>query len=126
MQFDHRTSYRAALALSVLTTLALVWLSLGVGLIGADGDPANRMYFAVVAIGLVGSAVVRLRARRMAGVLFAMAAAQAIVCTIALVGRLGLPYSGPLELVLLNGFFVVMFGVCGWMFRRAAARTEVH
>lgn len=120
MQARHRTSYRVALALSVLATLFLVWLSLGVGIIGADGDPANRMYFVVVAIGVLGAAIARLRARGMARVLFAMAVAQGVVCAIALMGGLGLPYSGPLELVLLNGFFVSMFCVCGWMFQRAA------
>ena len=116
-------SYRVAMTLSVLTTLVLIWLSLGVGIIGADGDPANRMYFVVVAIGILGAAITRFGARGMARVLFAMAVAQGVVCVIALAARLGLPYSGPLELVLLNGFFVTMFGVCGWMFLRTPAEA---
>jgi len=132
MQAEHRSTsspapprtgrawYRAAIASSVVATLVLLWLSLGVGIIGADGDPANRMYFGVAAIGVVGAAIARLRARGMARVLFAMAAAQALVCAIALLGRLGLPWSGPLELLLLNGFFVAMFCLCGWMFVRSA------
>lgn len=39
-------AYRTALAVAIVTALLLIWLSLGVGIIGRDGDPANRMYFA--------------------------------------------------------------------------------
>lgn len=98
----------------------LVWLSLGVGIIGRDGDPANLMYFGVLAVGLIGALVARLRPGGMARASFAMALAQAAVGAIALVAGLGLPYSGPAEIVLLNGFFVAMFAAAGGLFRRAA------
>ena len=111
-----RTAYRLALGLALIASLLLVWLSLGVGIIGADGDPANLMYFAVVAIGIVGAVITRLRAMGMARTLFAMAIAQAIITVIALVMGLGLPWSGPAELILLNGFFVAMFAISGWLF----------
>ena len=99
----------------------LVWLSLGVGIIGQDGDPANLMYFGVLAVGGAGAVVARLRARGMARVLLAMAFAQALVAAIALVAGLGLPYSGPAELVGLNGFFIAMFAGSAWLFRRASS-----
>jgi len=38
-----------------------------------------------------------------------------------MIAKLGLPYSGPMELLLLNGFFIVAFLVAAWLFRRAAA-----
>lgn len=98
----------------------LVWLSLGVGIIGKDGDPANLMYFGVLAVGIVGALISRFRPLGMARALFAMALAQALVATIALIARLGLPYSGPAEIVLLNGCFVTMFAGSAWLFRRAA------
>lgn len=116
----HKTSYRLALGVATLAALMLVWLSLGVGIIGQDGDRANAMYFGVIAIGLVGALVARFRSGGMARALIAMAVAQAAVALIALVGGLGRPYSGPLELTLLNGFFVAMFGGSAWLFRRAA------
>jgi hypothetical protein len=53
-----------------------------------------------------------------------MALAQALVAAIALVAGLGLPYSGPAELVLLNGFFIAAFAGSGWLFRRAAESTR--
>lgn len=115
-----RSAYRLGLCLAIVTALALAWLSLGVGLIGRDGDPANIMYLGVIAIGVAGALVSRFRPRGMAAALLSMAIAQAVVAAIALVARLGLPYSPPAEIVLLNAFFVAMFCAAAWLFRRAA------
>ena len=115
-----RTLYRSAVAIALAGSLMLVWLSLGVGIIGADGDPANIMYFGVIAVGIVGAIVARLRPQGMARALFAMALAQALVAAIALIARLGLPWSGPAEVVLLNAFFIAVFGAAALLFRRAA------
>ena len=115
------TAYRAAIGIALAAACILVWLSLGVGIIGKDGDPANRMYFGVLAVGIVGAVIARFRPHGMARALFAMALAQALVAAIALIARLGLPYSGPAEIVLLNGFFVAMFAGSAWLFRRAAS-----
>ena len=50
-----RTVYRSALAMALSGAFLLVWLSLGVGIIGRDGDPANLMYFGVLAVGVAGA-----------------------------------------------------------------------
>lgn len=116
------TLYRFAVGVATAAALLLVWLSLGVGIIGRDGDPANLMYFGVVAVGIVGALIARFRPRGMARALFATALAQASVALFALIAGLGRPWSGPLELSLLNGFFVAMFAGSAWLFRRAARR----
>jgi hypothetical protein len=116
--------YWSAVGSALVTTFVLIWMSLGVGIIGADGDPANRMYFGVVAVGLVGALVARLRARGMTRTLLAMALAQAVVAAVAILGQLGLPWSGPLELLLLNGFFIAMFVGAAALFRRAAGHQS--
>jgi hypothetical protein len=95
-------------------------LSLGVGIIGRDGDPANRMYFGVLAVGILGALVARFRASGMARALVVTALAQASVGLIALIAGMGRPWSGPLELSLLNGFFVAMFAASAWLFHRSA------
>ena len=120
-----KTIYRLAIGGSLAATLMLIWLSLGVGIIGADGDPANLMYFVVVAIGVIGAIITRLKSSGMARVLLAMAYVQALIAAIAMFAKMGLPYSGPLEILLLNGFFVVAFVVAAWLFRRAAGRQQV-
>ena len=118
-----RTAYRYAFALALGAAFLLAWVSPSVGLIGADGDPANAMYISVFAVGATGALVSRLRPRGMARTLVGMASAQALVAAIALFGGLGRPWSGPLEIVLSNGFFVALFVASAWLFRRAATAS---
>jgi hypothetical protein len=112
--------YRYAVALALGAGLILVWLSLGVGIIGADGDPANRMYAAVIAVGIIGAIIARLQPGGMARTLFAMALVQAAIGAVALTLGLGRPASPPLELIGLNGMFIVLFVGSALLFRRAA------
>ena len=116
----HPRTYGCALGLALAASLLLVWLSLGVGLIGKDGDPANRWYFGVLAVGALGALLARFRARGMARALLAMALAQALIAGVALAAGWGRPWSGPLELSLLNGGFIALFVGSAWLFRRAA------
>lgn len=116
----NNTVYWLAIGAALAGTLLLIWLSLGVGIIGRDGDPANLMYFGVAAVGVIGAFLARLRSPGMARTMLAMALAQALVAAIALIARLGLPYSGPLEILLLNGFFVALFAGSAWLFQRVA------
>ena len=113
-------AYRAAVGVALAAAFILVWLSLGVGIIGKDGDPANLMYFGVLAVGIIGAIIARLQSRGMVRALFATALAQALVAAIALIARLGLPWSGPAEILALNGFFIALFAGSAWLFRRAA------
>lgn len=119
-----RHSCCLAMGLALAAALLLAWLSLGVGIIGADNDPANRMYFGVIAVGIAGALAARFRPRGMAWALLAMALAQALVGAYALLAGLGRPWSGPLELILLNAFFVALFLASAWLFRRAAAEMQ--
>jgi hypothetical protein len=114
-------AYRSAVGVALAASLILVWLSLGVGIIGADGDPANLMYFGVLAVGGIGAVIARFGPSGMARALVAMAIGQAVVAAIAIFGGLGRPWSGALELLLLNGIFVSLFVGSAWLFRRAAA-----
>jgi hypothetical protein len=113
-------AYRYGVGVALAAVFVLVWLSLGVGIIGADGDRANLMYGGVLAVGIIGSLIARFQPRGMARALVAMAFAQAVVAAIALVLGLGAPYSPPGEIVALNGFFVALFAGSAWLFRRAA------
>ena len=116
----NRNAYLFAVGVALAAALILVWSSLGVGIIGKDGDPANLMYFGVLAVGIIGALVARLQPDGMARALVATALAQALVAAIALIARLGLPWSGPAEILALNGFFIALFAGSAWLFRRAA------
>jgi hypothetical protein len=115
---NHKYHFAAGVALAA--SFILAWLSLGVGVIGKDGDPANLMYFGVLTVGIIGAIVARFRPNGMARALFATALAQASVAVIALIFGLGLPWSPPLEILALNGFFVALFLGSAWLFRNAA------
>ena len=115
----NKRAYRLAILTVLAAVLMLIWLSLGVGIIGKDGDPANLMYFGVVAVGIIGSIITRLQPGGMTRTMSTMAIVQALVTGIALIAGLGLPYSGPLEILALNGFFLAMFAGSAWLFQRA-------
>lgn len=119
-----KTSFLLAAGLALASVLILIWLSLGVGIIGADGDSANRMYFGVLAVGIGGTIIARGRPIGMAFTLLAMALVQALIAAIALVQGLGLPSSGPAEIVILNGGFVALFAASAWLFLRSAAHRS--
>jgi len=115
-------TYEVALGLAGATSLLLLMMIGAVGVIGAEGDPFDRVYFGVVGLGVVGALVARFRAGGMAYALFAMATAMVAVIAVALiVGKQDSPVSSVFEIVGLNGFFVAMFSVCGMLFRKAAS-----
>jgi hypothetical protein len=113
-------AYRFAVGLALAATFILVGVNLAVGVIGSEDNPANLMYGGVLAIGFLGAIIAELRPQGMARTLFAMALAQGLVAVIALILGLGAPWSGPVEIVTLNGFFVVLFVGSGVLFRSAA------
>jgi hypothetical protein len=115
-------AYRAAVGVALAAAFILVWLTGAVGIIGSEDNNANVMYFGVLAVGIVGAIVARLRPRGMARALFATALAQALVSVIALIITLGSPGSPPgvLGTLILNGFFVGLFVGSAWLFREAA------
>jgi hypothetical protein len=116
-------AYRAALTVALAAAFMLLWLMGAVGIIGEDGDPADLMYFGVLAVGLIGALIARFRPEGMARALLAAALAQALVAVIALIaGKHQAPISSVYEIVGLNGFFVALFIGSALLFRHAARR----
>ena len=117
-------AYRVAVGVAVGAALLLVWMSLALGIVGEDGDPADLMYAGVLAVGIVGAVGARFRPSGMANALLATAAAQALVAVIALIaGKHETPISSVGEIVGLNAIFVALFLASAWLFRRAARTT---
>ncbi|MFY1825955.1 hypothetical protein ACN47A_08590 [Myxococcus fulvus] len=112
------TSYRAAVGLALFAVSCLVWLSLGVGIIGADGARVNLLYGGVVLIGVAGAFIARLRAAGMARTLVAMAITQAVIGLVAVLSGWGLPWSPPAEVLGLTAGFVSLFLGAAWLFQR--------
>lgn len=118
-------AYRTAVGLALGSALLLAWVNGAVGIIGSEDNDANLMYDGVLLIGVIGAIIARFKPEGMARALLATAVAQTLVAVIALIGRLGAPYSGPLEIVAGNGFFVALFIGSAVLFRKAArSRSE--
>jgi hypothetical protein len=118
-------AYRLAAGVAITAAVMLVWLVMGVGVLGADGDSSDRIFTGVLAVGFIGAVIAR-QPRGMGNAMFATAAAQALVAVMAL--REGMhesPVSSIAEIVGVNGIFVVMFAASGLLFRQAA-RTQSH
>lgn len=111
--------YRYAVGAALATGFILLWLIGAVGVIGAEGNPADRMYAGVFAVGIIGAIVARLRPLGMARAMTATAGAQAIVTVIALLtGEQHAEFTSVFEITALNGFFVGLWLLSAWLFRR--------
>ncbi len=120
-------TYKPAIGLAVATGLILVWANLAVGLIGSEDNPANLLYGAVLAVGIIGAFIARFKPSGMARTLFATAFTQALVPLFALIiwqpnlhFEEALP--GMIGVLVINAFFVMLFVGSALLFRRASAR----
>ena len=120
MKKTDNSAYRSAVGVALLTAFVLVGVNGAVGIIGSENNPANLMYFGVLAVGVIGAIIARVQPHGMTRALLATALAQALVAAIAVIAGLGLPWSPPLEIVLLNGFFVALWVGSAWLFRSAS------
>ena len=121
MQIDKY--YGMGVALAVLSALFLVLAMGALGIIGDGGSP-DRLYLAVLAVGLGGALVTRLRARGLALTLFAMAATQAVVTVVAL-GAVLLEVgefegASVVDLLGINAMYVALFCTSGWLLLRSS------
>jgi hypothetical protein len=119
------TAYRVAVGIAVATGLMLVWMNLAVGLIGSEDNPANLLYGAVLAVGIIGAIIARLRPHGMVRALFATALTQALVPVIALIiwkpqVNSAEDFWGMVGVFGANTFFAILFIGSAGLFRRAA------
>lgn len=115
------STYRFAVGTALAGAVLLVWVIGAVGLIGVEGDPFDRIYGGVLAVGAIGAMIARLRPRGMARAMLLTAFAQVLVVVIALiVGKQHAAVSSVVEIVGSNGLFVVLWLGSAWLFRSAA------
>lgn len=123
------SAYRAAAAIAVAAALALVWINAAVGIIG-DDEAYNRMYFAVLAVGIVGAWIARLRPSGMARVLKVMAVVQMLVplTVLAVPGFRPVLWEPPgaVGVFLLNAVFAAMWVASALLFRKAAQQASTQ
>jgi len=108
-------SYKAGVGLALVTGFALGWSNM---VHVADSEnPANLVYYGVLAVGVVGALLARLQARGLAYTLFAMAATLALI---ALMLPSGTPPHLARNMAVGHAVFVALFTASGLMFRHAS------
>lgn len=119
---DATTYHRLGTGLSIATALLLVFGLGALGIVG-DGGPEDRGYLAVFAVLLVGVAASRLRAPGLAVALGATAVTTVVVAVVSL--ALGLHHGdggSAADVLMVSGLYAGLFGLAGWLFRRASGR----
>lgn len=108
--------YRAAAGVALASAFLLVWVNLAVGIIGSSAHGANVLYFGVLAVGGVGSLVVRFHPDGMARAMVATALAHTGVG----VAALSAGWGSPVHVAGLTGMFALLFLASAWLFQNAA------
>jgi hypothetical protein len=106
-------AYRAAVAVALAAAFILVWANLAVGIIGSEDNPANLVFFGVLAVGIAAAIVARFRPPGMARAMVATAIAQVMGAGLALFA--GGSFEGLIAL-LFAGLWLASAG----LFRKAA------
>ena len=108
-------AYKVGVGLALATGFALGWSNM---VHVADSEnPANLVYYSVLAVGGVGAWLARLEARGLARTLFAMAATLALIAVM-------LPSGAPpylaRNMAIGHGVYVALFTASGLLFRHAS------
>ncbi|MFH1070912.1 MAG: hypothetical protein V1794_14940 [Candidatus Glassbacteria bacterium] len=113
-------AYKFAVGLAVGTAFILSWGNMV--RVSESENPANLMYYGVLAVGVIGALIARFEPRGMARALFAMALAQMLVPVIVLIISNPDTWSPPgvLGVFVLNSFFALLFVGSALLFRHAA------
>lgn len=114
-------AFRAAVAVAVGAAFLLVWVNLAVGIIGDEDDPANLMFFGVIAAGVIAAFAADFRARGMARAMLAMAGLQGLAGATTLAAEWGADGEGwPRMIFVMTGFFGGLWLLSAWLFSKAA------
>jgi len=113
-------SYKAGVGVALVAGFALGWSNM---VHVADSEnPANLVYYSVLAVGGVGACLARLKAPGLARTLFVMAATLALIAVIL---PSGAPPDMARRMAIGHGVYVMLFAASGLLFRHASlARVE--
>ena len=114
--------YRLAFGVGLFGVFLLGWVSGAVGIIGSEDNPVNLMYWAVPAVGLIGSLLSRFKSYGMVYTLFVVALVQFLVPVVALIISPEVSWGnvGVIGVFIVNSIFAVIFAVSGLLFLKAS------
>lgn len=115
----HGRVFHLAVALSLITALSMIWITLAVGIIGSEDNQANIMYVVVLGIGLLGSIIARFRAPGMKWTMVWVTIAQFAVTILAYTIWKPETEEHVFSTAILNLFYVMLFLSSAVLFHRA-------
>ena len=117
-------SYLAGTAVALLAGAGLVVVNGAVGLVGAEDEPHNRLFVAVILVALTTAALTRGRPEGMARAMIAAAVVH-VALSAALLGAVGVGPAGHMgiEAVGLSGF-AALWLAAAWLYRRSAITAD--
>jgi hypothetical protein len=104
--------FRAAVGVAVAAAFLIVWMH---GAVATEDDSPGLIFFGVLVVGIIGAIIARFRPHGMARALFGTALAQVLVAVIAIIA-----WKQYFEILILNGFFIALWGGSALLFRKAA------
>lgn len=114
-------AYRLGVGLAAAAIFLLVIVNGAVGFLESEDNPANLIFFAVIAIAIAGSLIGRFRPEAMARAMLVTAAAQVAVGVIGLFAGWASPGTdGLYEVVMGTGLFSALWLVSAGLFSKAA------
>lgn len=116
-----KLAYRAGVATGLAAAFAIVWATGAVGIIGSEAEPANLLFFAVIAVAFGGAIAAGFKPAGMAWAMFAASALQASIGGAALLAGWGAADpSYPLEILGATAFFTAMWTLAGLLFQNSS------
>lgn len=112
-------SYKAGVGVALVAGFGLGWSNMVH--VADSGNPANLVYYGVLAVGGVGAWLARLEARGLARTLFAMAATLALI---AVMLPSGAPPYMARNMAIGHGVFVALFTTSALLFRHASLNAS--
>jgi hypothetical protein len=112
-------SYKVGVGVALAAGFALAWSNMVQ--VADSGHPENLVYYSVLAVGVVGACLARLKARGLALTLFAMAATLALIAVIL---PSGMSPDIARRMAIGHGVYVVLFLASGLLFRHASLATS--
>jgi hypothetical protein len=119
-------TYRAAVALAVVTGLLMVWSNLAVGIIGNEDNMINVVYFIILMLGFIGAFFVRFRSKGLAQVTGGMVLLLATVAIYAiLIGMQDWPESSVMEIIGVHMFFMTPLALSAILFHQHSQKESL-
>ena len=121
---NHR--YRAGAAMALMTGFLVTWANGAVGIIGNEDNPANLLFFGVIAVAVAGSLIARFKAPGMVRTMAAAGLGQFVVPLIAMAIWSPAIDLGLVKTLLFNAGFAGLWLVSAWLFRTASKSGEPY